>query len=146
MRSLSNYLNKLTEPALKRYGIHYAKILTDWKEIVGIQLYNYTIPKKIIYSQNTNILHIEVLTSSGATDLYYMEPVIIEKLAIYLGSKIIKKIKIIQNPILQDDIKLLLRQEVCLSGQQERRLYNLLKIVEEPCLKSALHKLGSHIV
>ncbi|AIL65166.1 hypothetical protein NOVO_03915 [Rickettsiales bacterium Ac37b] len=146
MRPISNYLNKLTEPALKRYGVHYAKILSDWQEIIGAQLSKYTIPKKIIYSQRANVLHIEILTSSSATELYYMEPMIIEKLAIYLGSKIIHKLKITQNPILHEDNILDFLNEVRLSNQQAKHLDYLLNKIGESELKDALHRLGTYVL
>lgn len=95
-------IDKVSKPFYERYGVAFVKLLTDWEHIVGSTLGQFSRPKKLIFQQDKKhdgMLIVEVHNSSLATQMLFMEPIILEKIATYFGYKAVAKMKIIHHPI-----------------------------------------------
>lgn len=88
---LSFAIESLTRPMFKKNGFVDSRIITDWSDIVGEKLAKLCTPQKIT---STGVLQINVYDSGIALELAYLEKNIIDKIAIYFGYKIIKKISL----------------------------------------------------
>ncbi len=93
---ISAILPKLTETAFEDGGSVKAKLLTQWASIVGNEIAARAQPQNVTFSRgNTPLgtLHLEV-EGGYATEISYLEPVILEKIAVYCGYKAIHRIKL----------------------------------------------------
>lgn len=99
---LNNVISKLNSKLLTKHDIFKSRIFTDWALIIGQEFAGKVTPISIQYHNlgktQEKILVVEVDSSAVATKLSYITPMIVEKIAIYLGYRAIDKIKIIQRP------------------------------------------------
>jgi hypothetical protein len=150
MHLLSNSLAKITKPIFNKYGFAHIEIVSKWSQIVGEKISNYTLPRKITYSRHAEkseaTLHIDVSSSAMATELYYLEPLILEKIAVYLGHKAISKLKLQQNPTLFTIRNLAIKDSKQLQPNDHEKLTTMLKDVADEDLQLALYKLGQSII
>ena len=157
MKPISSLLDRLIKPALNKYGLQQTKLFSEWELIVGKRLGEYSWPKKIIfprnqvgdrgYSQQSNgTLYIEVQSSGLNTELYYLEGVILEKIATYFGYKAITKIKIIVNPSLVIAKSTSYKRKIERSPSQQEDLQQQINFIEDNELKSAFLHLGSQVI
>lgn len=94
MRLLSQSVDAFLERILaKRYSSAFAKIFTNWPTIVGQNLASICVP--IMIDKFDRTLIVEILDKSKAVELYFMQEVILLRLAAvlqqnYLDQKITK--------------------------------------------------------
>ena len=95
---IHNVLAKVTAPAMQKQGYVKAKILTGWPEIVGTELATKCKPRQITFKQKQQVGGTLTLRVQGAfaVEIQHLEPLILEKLAIYLGYRAIDKIRLEQ--------------------------------------------------
>ncbi len=151
-RALSKSLNFVTKPAFRRRGFAENRIITDWGSIVGDMLGDISAPRRLIFAKkerNNGVLHVEVYDSGMAMELIYLEPVVIEKIAAYFGYKAVGRLKIIQKPLSQKQLR---KKEVDylenpkVSEEVQSRLNILLEEIEDDELRKTLHNLGVSVV
>lgn len=146
MHQIGQYVNKLTKHLFKHKNPLEYQIFTNWEMIIGKEFVNYTFPLKLTSNKYCKgLLYIEVYSSSLATRLHYMEPIIIEKIAIYFGYKLVEKLKIIQKPlpIFEDALQLSDKNDTTISNP---KLIKLLDNIEDKELKNLLFALGCSII
>ena len=68
-------------------------IIENWHYIVGNELSQYTIPKKL----TKNILYIETISPIFSSQIYYLQKEILDKIKLFIANKEIKTIKITIN-------------------------------------------------
>jgi len=98
--SLANILGEVTKPIFKDMGFVQGNIMANWHDIVGGEIAEQTLPRDVKFSRDKKTdgtLHLEVYDASSLR-IQHMEPIIIEKIAVYFGYKAISKIKIFQKP------------------------------------------------
>lgn len=98
MKKINQEIFKLLEPVFKKKGRILYQLIKSWPQIVGDKLAFSTIPSKISLSKNLTTLHILCSSHGVSTELFYQEQIILEKIFIFLGSDIIKRLKIYTNP------------------------------------------------
>lgn len=146
---LSRSLDKATKPFFIQRGFAEGRIITDWNIIVGSALGQCSQPKKLSFpkeKRSGGILYVEVYDSGMATQMVYLEPMIIEKIATYFGYKAVGKIKLIQKPsgrvMTQPKAALPAKK---LSPPDEQKLKNLLHGIKDEALKASLASLGQQV-
>ena len=74
------------------------RLFLNWNTIVGEEIYKLTKPKKLLFLDNTNtgILYVTVNSGGAAINIQYIIPIIIEKISMFFGFKVVSKIKIQQ--------------------------------------------------
>lgn len=142
---IDSLLPEVTKDTFKKRGFAEGKIITDWAEIVGTELAKYSAPAKLYFpkgKRNEGTLHINIF-GSLASELQHMEPLIIEKIATYIGYKAVAKIKLHhknrENPQPPEE-----KKEIT-----EKRMKNAPKAVSDindKNLRSALEGLGSYVL
>ncbi|UWI83062.1 DUF721 domain-containing protein [Wolbachia endosymbiont of Howardula sp.] len=77
---------------------HEMCLILKWQDIVGTKIGEYTRPKKISYTQNTRSGTLYLIAINGGTELkiHSMIHVIVAKISIFFGYKIINNIKVQQ--------------------------------------------------
>ena len=101
LRKLDDLIFILNKPIIGKKGVHYQKLLKDWRLIIGDSLSNQTIPTKISSSRKgpnniENILYIATNNAATATELMYHIGVIKEQVNFYFGYDYIQQIKFSQ--------------------------------------------------
>jgi hypothetical protein len=98
MKKLDNIIDQFLMKLYKKQGNHLSELMLNWSKIAGPAFANNTKPSKIktqIYNgQKINILYIQVTDSSKAIEISYSESLILERIAIYLGKKIIQRMRV----------------------------------------------------
>ena len=100
LHKLDRLIFALNKPLVGKRGVHYQKLLKDWRLVVGEKLANLTIPLKITTTRkkdlSENILHIAANNPSILTELVYQVGVIKEQINYYFGYEYIQQIKFSQ--------------------------------------------------
>ncbi len=93
-------ISKLTQPVLKKQGLE-AGLLEHWHQIVGQELAAFCQPVKLSIpkGKTSGVLTVEVL-ASHALLAQHMQPIIIEKLAVYHGCKSVERVQFKQRSVL----------------------------------------------
>lgn len=88
-------------PICQQNGFIQARILLEWEYIVTSQFAQFCTPLKVTFPfkqrHNGNLLL--QATSSMATELSYLEPLILSRINQYFGYQAISKIRLLQGPI-----------------------------------------------
>lgn len=155
MQILSLYIENLLKNSLDKKGFYHLKLFTDWQIIVGEQLSKYSTPKSInwqrIDQNSIPILQVAVANGSIATEIYYQEPLIIEKINLYCGYEAVLKLKIIQDPTMMIKIKpkvnsIAANLSARLDSQAQQELIDSTNIIEDHKLRAVFIELGRYII
>jgi hypothetical protein len=145
---ISVLLDNVTKPIFKKRGFYENKLITDWPMIVGAALAPYTIPQKIVsrmvQGQREGVLYVDVTNSGVAMQLQFMEPVLLEKIAVYFGFRAISSFKIRQRPHHPDPVKEIV--PIALSAAENQLLERLTDDIKDKDLQASLKELGKYIV
>ncbi len=99
MKPIAQDIHILIKKLFNKHHPFLAEILINWSKIVGSRFSSVTSPVKITRSKDKgkdiNILLIYVENSSISVEFVFQQEIIIERIAVYLGSRIIDKIKIV---------------------------------------------------
>lgn len=97
--TLRQALERAARPIAKKRGFSETRILTDWPLIVGEQIASYSTPLKLTYPRQQN--NGATLTLSAhpayALELQQMTPIILDKIAAYMGFRAVERIAIEQS-------------------------------------------------
>lgn len=152
MRPITFALDGVTKPFFRRRGFAENKILTEWNFIAGAELGKYSTPRKLNFKKDKKsdgILHVEVYDSGMATELTYMEPMLIEKISQYFGYRAVAKLKIIQRPgglPVGNTSSYKNEKTVTLNNEKSVALNDMIKNIEDEELQKILKSLGGRIL
>ena len=95
-KALGACIEPVTRPILKAQGLAGSRILTEWTSIVGPQLAKHTLPEKLSFPKGKKSGGTLVISAENgfATELQYMQPIILERLSSYFGYQAINRITI----------------------------------------------------
>lgn len=148
-KSLSQALDIITKPVFLKRGFAQNRIITDWNKIVGDSIAACSVPRKLSFQNDkkTNgTLYVEVSNSGFATEIVYIEPMILEKIACYFGYKAVSRLKILQNPKNQvaAQPKKVPKKEI--SVENNNALELSLAGIDDEELKESLRSLGREVL
>lgn len=151
MTRLNHVVESLTVPLIRKRRFPSTRLIHDWTLIVGEKLARLTVPRKVTYytrgERTVATLHIDVGDSGTAMHVTYLEPVILEKIAIYTGFKSIHRLRSYVRPgLISDNHEKTHISEPHLSEEQKEKLIRLLADIEDESLKEKLFQLGRHIL
>src|SRR5579884_1380863 len=98
-RLLSECVEPLVAPAMREHGFAETRIIRCWENIVGPELGRHAAPHRLIHpsGQQGGGAVLVVHASGGfATEIQHMEPVILERLAVYFGYRAVAHLRIEQ--------------------------------------------------
>ena len=134
-------------PALRRRGVVYARLVTEWSDIFrGDLIANGTQPERLVFPRGGKggTLHIRVASGALALELQHLAPQLIERLNQYLGKPLIAELRFRQGPILPRP-----RPHVApkpeLPPADEAELDGKLEGIRNERLREALRRLGRSV-
>lgn len=162
MKNIQEILESHNKKFENRFGHYNTKLMFNWPKIVGDRLAKLSVPNKIVSyhtkasskgSNKTkkaaqNVLYLQVSDSAASTEVAFSRDLIIEKIAVFFGFKLISAIKtqIVPTyhaanfPSFQEN-----NQDKTLSRGAEMEISNTLDTIEDGDLKNYLEKLGKLI-
>jgi hypothetical protein len=101
LRAVAASVAHIAGPALKKRGLAQGRLLTDWPEIVGAKLADYSRPEKLTPARGSDgggTLEIRV-AGPWAVELQHLAPTIIERINRYFGYSAVARLRLVQGPI-----------------------------------------------
>jgi hypothetical protein len=152
LTSVAKTIMPLAKQLLGTKGFLEMDLLAGWKNIVGEDLAQYTLPQKISFRKDQKIdgtLELMVLSGAFAMEVQQREKQIIEKINTFFGYGAISKLKLIQNScpdnflIKQNTIDNMKKNVV--SKAEESYITELVKDVNNDDLRKQLENLGKAV-
>jgi hypothetical protein len=133
-------------PICQQNGFVQARILLEWDYIVTPQFSQFCTPLKVTFplKQRHNGRLLLRATSSMATEISYLEPLILSRINQYFGYQAISKIALLQGPITK---RALHKRAIPkpLPEAEQIRLHNDVQPIKDERLRAALLSLGTGI-
>lgn len=152
LQSLSQTLLPLAQNILGKNGFVETDIITNWAEIIGEQLAQYSFPQKIDFpknKKNDGCLHLTVPSGAFAVEIKHREKYILDKINTYFGYNAVSSLKIIQNnELCLDDYKtkqIKTKNLPQISKEDSEFIKNISNEINNQNLKEILIKLGHSI-
>jgi hypothetical protein len=149
LRPLGFCIDKAIAPVLKQRGFAESRLLTDWALIIGEQLASQTCVERIRFPKQGHIdgvLYVKVYHSGLVTELVYMEPILIEKIATYFGYRAVEKIKWMLHPGYNKKQQKTFKQAPIASDVAQQKIRIMLDNIDDDGVKTSLNKLGMHVL
>lgn len=144
---------RLTRDIFRKRGFAEGHILSNWPDIIGKDLADFSAPHRMIYPrrlregsgpQGAAVLEITV-DGPIALEIKHLEPQIIERINGYYGYSAISRLKLTQGPLPTKPRPR--RRPIRMLAPEERSALNeRLGPIAEPELKDALVRLGERIL
>jgi hypothetical protein len=95
-KPLAQVIEPLTRPLFKSTGLSGTRLLTEWPQVIGPALARHTAPQKLSFprGKNTGGTLTIAVAHGFATEIQHMQPIILERLATYLGYKAVTRLVI----------------------------------------------------
>ena len=152
LTSVSKTIMPLAKQLLGAKGMLEMEILSDWTEIVGEELAQYSLPQRISFrkdERSNGTLELLVLSGAFAMEIQHRESQILNKINTYFGYEAVAKLKIVQNscpenflftkkPI--DNVK-----KNLVSEEEHNYITEIIKDVESEELRRHLKNLGEAV-
>lgn len=151
-RSVTEILGEVLEPVLARKTGMKLDLVRSWSELAGADYAKTTRPEKIDWPRRRNEddpfepgVLIVACEPSVALFFQHEQPQIIERVNLFFGFEAIKRLKILQRPVLQLGDVTSDKTEKALSSKDQSKLNDILGEIEDPEIREKLAKLGSGI-
>ena len=96
LRSFKDTLPKNVKKIINKKGHIYSETLSNWRYIVGDELFNVCFPKAFKNSNRSSQSYLSIMVKRGnEVDLEYSKKYILKKLNSYLGYNAVEKLKFI---------------------------------------------------
>ena len=96
LRSFKDTLPKNVKKIINKKGQIYSETLSNWKYIVGVELFNVCYPKTIKNSNRFGVSTLVVMVKRGhEVDMEYSKKDIINNMNNYFGYSVVEKIKLV---------------------------------------------------
>jgi len=148
-RSLSDLVPGLTKDILGKKSMLFGKMLSEWTHIAGADIAAKTTPLDLKYEKKLDkksqaTLHLAV-QSAYALELSYQKSLLIERLNMFFGYPAIKDIKMVQQDNIMSNKKSSFKPPRPLTMQEEKVLDEMVGVIQENDLQTALKNLGKAI-
>ncbi len=150
--SISQAMLPLVKQVLGKKGFVEIDILSNWDNIIGGELAQFSFPQRIDFKRgerNNGILNLSVPTGAFAVEIQHREKFIIERINTYFGYNAVSRLKIIQNNELDiDEIKEInqgKQHKILVTAEEQNYINDLAEDLNNPALKEILIKLGQSV-
>jgi hypothetical protein len=138
MSAIGRLLPPLTKRAFAQRGLHEAAIVTDWPAIVGDALARCSAPERL---KPDGTLAVRVAHAPAALELQHLEPVVLDRMATYLGFRAARRLALRQGPLPARPEPARPRPGAPLTGPA----LGAVDAVEDQALRAALARLGAAV-
>lgn len=107
-KPLAQDIERILKPVYQQHGFSEHRVLTEWAKVVGRELAAVSAPRKLVFQKGkreNGTLHVTVSSGARALELQHMQPVILERIAMYFGYRAIEKIVFLQDSTLRSTPK-----------------------------------------
>jgi len=146
LRPLAGTLDRLIARSGHKRGFAEARVLTDWRLVVGDVLAERTAPDRLARSRDDSggTLHLRV-ANGWATDVQHLAPVIIERVNAFFGYRAVSRLTLRQGEVRPHrERPVPIRR--ALAPDEERALAEAVRCVDDPELAEALARLGRAVL
>ncbi len=145
LRRLPELLGRVLDPAARRRGLAEARLLTDWRLIVGPQLGMRCQPVRLSGARGApGVLTIHV-GGASALELQHSEPQVVERINDFFGYPAVARLRLIQAPPARPVKRPAPWPTRPLAAGERRALAAAVEIVSDAGLRSALVRLGATV-
>ena len=137
-KRLATSVGRLTGGIYRKRGFPEARLLSDWRSIVGPDLADVTLPERLSANGTLKIR----VAGPQATELTHMEPEILERIAVYYGYRAARRLAYVQGPIAKGDETTPQAAPATPDPEDARSVDKLVAATADSGLKSALAALG----
>lgn len=146
-QKLDQQISKIIKPISKKKKDNFIILNTlekNWETFVGEKYYKFCYPKKIQFNTNNKtVLFIVSHNAAAAFALESQQNLVIEKIAIYFGYKLVSNIKISQE--LREISLPKAQKKLILAEKDEDLIAHQIENIQDQNLKEILQKLGKEI-
>ena len=139
MKTLSRSLHKLLKPLATAQGFADARILSNWRQIVGEEFFQFAQPQQL----KNGVLTVSVSHGAVAMQLQHMAPQIMERINRYFGFAAVKGIRPQQTYFDMEPPKE--RKNIVPDVGAETRAEAQVQNVKDETLREALKRLGAQV-
>lgn len=152
MKSLSSFLPKITEQTLGKKGLLHAKLLTNWKEIIGHDRARYCQPSAIDFKPAAKEkggkfigAKLTIASTSAFAPMLEMERDLLrERINRYFGYNAIHSLRIVHNLVIRKkDVNVMQKKMKDLTPEAKERLASIVQKIDDPDLQAALLGFGT---
>lgn len=150
LKLLSDALPKVNSKIFARKYIALGRIVTNWDDIIGVELADKAQPIKIHYrkvrdngKKSEAVLEVAV-TSANAALLQYQKDVILERINQIFGDRWITDLKFKHVPVDRKQA-IVKKRKRSLSLDEEKNLSEMLENIDDPDIKSRLESMGTSL-
>lgn len=150
-QSVFSSLKETTEKLFGKNGFVELDIITNWKEIAGEKLAEFSHPQSIDFKRgerNNGILNIAVDGGAFAIEIMHKKKNIIEKINTYFGYGAVSDLRVLQINIpnsVRKSMPSTGRNKTLVRLKEQNYIDEQASDIENPQLKSTLQKLGNNI-
>ena len=151
LSSVSQTILPFAKQILGTKGFVEIDILTGWRDIVGEELAEFSLPQKIDFprgQKSNGTLHLSVISGAFALEIQHREKYILEKINTHFGYQAVSKIKITQDSgfglekLDKPDEE---KKQITVSKEEENYINDLTSDLNNAELKKILVKLGKSV-
>ncbi len=151
LSSVSQTILPFAKQILGTKGFVEIDILTGWRDIVGEELAEFSLPQKIDFprgQKSNGTLHLSVISGAFALEIQHREKYILEKINTHFGYQAVSKIKITQDSgfglekLDKPDEE---KKQIKISSEEENYINDLTSDLNNAELKKILVKLGKSV-
>ncbi len=151
-RSVADIIGKVMEPVLARRTGMTLDLIKAWPQLVSEEFAKTTRPEKIDWPRRAHeddpfepATLVVACESASALFFQHEQGPILERVNVFFGFQAIKRMRIVQKPVLQNDGKKKAPAKI-LSEEEKLRLQTLVEDIDDPELKKILENLGAGIL
>jgi len=152
-RSVTEILGDVLEPVLARKTGMKLDLIRAWAELAGPDYKTTTRPEKIDWPRKRNEddpfepgVLIVACEPSAALFFQHEQGQIIERVNLFFGFEAIKRLRILQKPVLQTDAESKGTKSQEISSNDQQKLQELLHDIDDPDIREKLSRLGEGVL
>ena len=140
LRSFKDTLPKNVKRIINKKGHIYSETLSNWKYIVGADLFNCCYPKTFKNSNKFGLSTLVIMVKRGhEVDLEYSKKDILNRMNVYFGYQVVEKLKFIT---FDDKQKISPKEEINKSNVKTNKYRNKINNVKNDKIKQSLLELS----
>ena len=140
LRSFKDTLPKNVKRIINKKGHIYSETLSNWKYIVGADLFNCCYPKTFKNSNKFGVSTLVIMVKRGhEVDLEYSKKDILNRMNVYFGYQVVEKLKFIT---FDDKQKISPKEEINESNVTTNKYRNKINNVKNDKIKQSLLELS----
>lgn len=152
LTSLADNMSPFVKKLLGKKGLVEMELMAQWRQIVGPDLAEYTVPQKLDFKKDHRsggVLHLAVPDGAFSVEVSQQKPLLLEKINTYFGYQAVADLRLVINDLffkslpVKDDDK---PKKTLVTETQKNYINQLTEGVQNPDLKNRLQKLGESIL